>query len=113
MAEKIFGFEGLITPSPPDTTTILSAPTGAQKKIVIGLHVQQTGAVGTFNVVKNKNSVISILVEMDSSVLNHEEIVGRHKSGYITLDSSDESLEIRTLAGTANISFSGSYLDVV
>jgi len=110
VAERIFGFEGLISPTPPDTTEILSAPIGAQKKIVIGLHVYQAGSAGTYNVVKNKGGTISIILSIDSSVLDHEEVVGRHKTGYITLDSVDENLEIRTLATANDISYSGSYV---
>jgi hypothetical protein len=112
VAERMVGFEGLITSyTPPSTHDVLGAPAAAKKRIVVGLHVAIDGT-GVFKVVKNKNTVLSLIVKVDNTDHDHEEVVGRHKAGYITLDATDESLEIVTVSGTADISFSGSYVDV-
>jgi len=113
VAERMFGFEGLITgyTPPSDTHPLLQGPTGTRKFIIIGLHVAIAG-VGVFDVVKRKVSTDSLLVRVDDTVVDHEEVVGRHKTGFIVLDAANEGIRIKTVSGTADISFSGSYLDV-
>jgi len=107
VSERIFGFEGLISGySAPSTHEILSAPTGTQKKIILGLHVSVDGTA-TCDVQLNKNSTLSFIAQI---IDTHEEIIGSHRSGYITLDATDESIEIATVSGTADISYVGSYI---
>lgn len=107
VSERIFGFEGLISGyTAPSTHEILSAPTGTQKKIVLGLHISVDGTA-TCDVQLNKNSTLSFIAQI---VNTHEEIIGSHRSGYITLDATDESIEIATVSGTADISYVGSYI---
>ncbi len=111
MASRIQGFEGVITGySPPSTHEILAAPTGARKKVVIGLRISIASA-GDFNVVKAKGATDAAVYFLDGSSELNAQVIG-DRAGYITLDATDETLEIQTISGSADISYEGSFIDV-
>lgn len=108
MANRITGFEGVLSGyTAPDVNIILAAPTGSKKFVVVGLHVVTIGTA-TFDVVKAKGATDSHIVR----VVDTDEKVVQDHTGYITLDATDEILEIHTVSGSADISYSGSYLDI-
>ncbi len=114
VASRIFGFEGLWTGyAALGEHVMLPAPSGSNKSVVVGLHISAADASGDFQVVKRKGTTDSEIMTLDTSALIHEEVVGGHKSGYITLDATDESLVVKALSGaTDDFSYSGSYIDV-
>ena len=111
VANRILGFEGLITGySAPSTHTIMTAPSGSSKKVIIALNTI-VNATAVFHVVKAKGAVDSLIAEVDNTAHAHANIVDV-SSGFITLDAEDETIEIQTVSGTTDISYSGSYLDI-
>lgn len=114
VASRIFGFEGRWSGyAALSERTILPAPSGSNKTVVVGLHISSAGTSGDFQLVKRKGTVDAEIMVLDTSVLTHEEVVGGHKTGYIVLDSTDESLVVKALTGATDaFSYSGSYIDV-
>jgi hypothetical protein len=113
VAERIFGFEGLITGySAPSEHEILAAPSGPNKKVIVGGRAHIAAATGTFQVIKRKDSVDVVIFEVVASASNKGDSITSTGSGYVTLDAADESLRLHTISGTADVSYSGSYVDV-
>jgi len=115
VASRIFGFEGLHSGYGALVEQVIkAAPSGSNKHVIVGLHVSAAGSSGDFEIVKRKTGFgDAVIMTLETSVLKHEEIVGGHKSGYITLDAEDELIVVKPLSGaTDDFSWSGSFIDV-
>jgi hypothetical protein len=110
MANRAFGFEGAITG--PDTAVVLTAPTGAKKKIVVWMSVtsdEPTG--GTPQNVRVYKKVGANEYDIWSAAIKQNTDLTNSGQGVLVLDAADESIEIE-VDGTAEIHWNGSYLDV-
>jgi hypothetical protein len=110
VANRLFGFEGIGTPTVPEDFEILSAPAAGKKKIVTSLTINSVEAATgtTFRLFK--------LITATKHYLTREISVGKTgdyvHTGYIALDDAAESLKIEVTVGTLAVHWDGSYLAV-
>ena len=113
VAQSMLGFEGLVTGyTPTDTTIILVAPLAGKKRIVVGMSIHSEGTTEIGVLIKKKAGVESIIISFDTSVKKDEPVISGSVTGPLTLDDVDESLELTITAGSADVSFTGSFLEV-
>jgi hypothetical protein len=106
VAERMFGFEGYEDSySAPEDFEMLVGPVGAQKKIVMAVHIHIFGAPGNVIIFKKKGAIESSIADINTTSHNHEAVFGP-----MTLDSPDESMWFRAVSGTSPVSWSGSYV---
>ena len=117
VAERMLGFEGKITGyTPPDTTAILMAgqasPAAGKRRIIVGITIHSEGVAEVGVLQKNKNSALTVLFSFNTSAAAGNKDPNPFTRGPIVLDSIDESLEILITAGSADVHYSGAYLEV-
>lgn len=112
VAERLFGFEALITGyGTPVEEVVVAAPEGASKKIVIAFHVHIKTKPGTADIILRKGGTDIVICRVDADVKDHQDVIQDH-TGIITLDATDESLVLEILTGSSDITLSGTVFNV-
>ena len=113
VAERMFGFEGVMTGySPLDEAEAVPAPAAPLKRIIVGLHLNYDGTPGEVSVMKTKGGTDFIIATLVVAGGNQGQEVVSAGGGFVTLDAADESLRILAVVGADDITWSGSYVDV-
>lgn len=115
VAERLLGFEVLLTGySPTHTADILAAPAAGKKRIITSFHIHMAAADAVGTVQKDINGTNYIIGEFDTSGApgNQDPDLTGGGSGVTVLDGVLEKLEITITAGTSDISITGAYLEV-
>lgn len=125
VANRMFGFEGVVTVSAlPQTSTLLTAPVSPKKKIITSLDISTEG-----DKIEASVGVLKGATFIGRDIQNYEAIAflaaglgsieqrSYHHFPWIVLDAADESLVLRVFATTTDVppfdmSYMGSYLDV-
>jgi len=117
VAERMFGFEGTessYSGGLPHTKVMLAAPLAGKKRIITGLRLHSDGTTEIGSVEINKGGTRHALISFDTTGPpgNSDAAVTQGGSGYAVLDDINESLELIITAGSADLSYVGSYLEV-
>lgn len=113
LAERLTGFEGVITGyAIPTTTVILTAPAAGKRRIVTSLSLHSPAVTETALLQKDKGGINIPIYELDTISMGHLKGQRALAAGPIVLDAIDETLELVNTAGTADISYVGAFLEV-
>lgn len=115
VAYRLVGFEGRHAGyTPPDEVTVITGPAAPGKFVITGLHFGTQEVAISAEIYLRKNAVDNLIAILDPTAGKEKDIIGGSAgAGAITLDASDESIVLKTLAtASGQYGWAGSYVNV-